>query len=69
MALMGRQGLKEVTQRGCDGAHYLHDRLVATGRFADAFEGREFLNEFCLRYDGDLDALQQRWLDNGSSAA
>lgn len=65
MALMGRQGLKEVTQRGCDGAHYLHDRLVATGHFADAFEGREFLNEFCLRYDGDLDALQQRWLDNG----
>ncbi len=65
MALMGRQGLKEVTQRGCDGAHYLHDRLVATGRFADAFEGREYLNEFCLRYDGDLDALQQRWLDNG----
>ena len=65
MALMGRQGLKEVTQRGCDGAHYLHDRLVATGRFADAFDGHEFLNEFCLRYDGDLDALQQRWLDNG----
>lgn len=65
MALMGRQGLKEVTQRGCDGAHYLHDRLVATGHFADAFDGHEFLNEFCLRYDGDLDALQQRWLDNG----
>ena len=65
MALMGRQGLKEVTQRGCDGAHYLHDRLVATGCFADAFDGHEFLNEFCLRYDGDLDALQQRWLDNG----
>jgi glycine dehydrogenase subunit 1 len=65
MSLMGRKGLVEVTQRGCDGAHYLHDALVATGRFADAFPGREYLNEFCLRYDGDLDALQQCWLDNG----
>jgi glycine dehydrogenase subunit 1 len=65
MSLMGRKGLVEVTQRGCDGAHYLRDALVATGRFTDAFPGREYLNEFCLRYDGDLDALQQCWLDNG----
>lgn len=65
MSLMGRQGLVEATQQGCDGAHYLHEQLLATGRFTEAFPGREFLNEFCLRYDGDLDALQQRWLDNG----
>jgi glycine dehydrogenase subunit 1 len=65
MALMGKKGLREATQMGCDGAHYLHDALLATGRFHDAFPDREFLNEFCLKYDGDLDALQQLWLENG----
>lgn len=65
MSLMGKQGMQEVTQRGCDGAHYLHDALLETGRFHDAFPGKEFLNEFCVKYDGDLDALQKQWLDNG----
>ena len=65
MALMGKQGLREAAQAGCDGAHYLHRALLSTGRFSEAFQGREFFNEFCLRYDGDLEALQQRWLDAG----
>ena len=65
MSLMGKQGLREVTQRGCDGAHYLMAELLKTGRFRATFPGREFLNEFCVDHDGDLDALQQRWLDNG----
>lgn len=65
MALMGKQGLREAAQLGCDGAHYLHDQLLATGHFIETFPGKEFLNEFCLRYDGDLDALQQTWLDHG----
>lgn len=65
MSLLGRKGLVEVAQMGCDRAHYLRGRLVATGRFADTFPGREFLNEFCVDYDGDLDALRRRWLDAG----
>ena len=65
MALMGRQGLKDVAQRGCNGAHYLHDQLIATGQFTEAYPEKEFLNEFCLKYKGDVDALQQRWLNAG----
>ena len=65
MAAMGPNGLREATQMGCDGAHYLHDRLLGTGHFSDAFPGREYLNEFCVRYDGDLHALQERWTDHG----
>lgn len=65
MSLMGPQGLVEVAQKGCDGAHYLRDRLMATGHFAETFPGREFLNEFCVDYDGDRDALRRRWLDAG----
>lgn len=65
MAVMGPKGLCGAAQTGCDGAHYLHDQLLATGHFADAFPGKEYLNEFCVSYDGDLPALQRRWTDHG----
>lgn len=65
MALMGKLGLREAAQTGCDGAHYLHDQLLETGHFTDTFKGKEYLNEFCVRYDGDLDALQAKWLEAG----
>ena len=26
---------------------------------------KEYLNEFCVSYDGDLAALQQQWTDHG----
>lgn len=65
MVLMGKQGIREAAQIGCDGAHYLHDKLLATGHFTDAFKNKEYLNEFCVRYDGDLDQLQTKWLKAG----
>lgn len=65
MAAMGPKGLREAAQMGCDGAHYLHDQLLATGHFRDAFPMKEYLNEFCVSYDGDLAALQQQWTDHG----
>ena len=61
MALMGKQGLTEA----CDGAHYLHDKLLETGHFTDTFKDKEYLNEFCVTYDGDLDVLQSKWLEAG----
>ena len=65
MAAMGPKGLREAAQLGCDGAHYLHDALLATGHFTDAFPDQEFLNEFCVRYDGDLASLQEVWVAGG----
>jgi glycine dehydrogenase subunit 1 len=65
MALMGKQGLIEAAQTGCDGAHYLHDKLLETGHFTDTFKDKEYLNEFCVTYDGDLDVLQSKWLEAG----
>lgn len=64
MSLMGRQGLREAAELSYAGAHYLYDRLLATGRFTPAY-GRPFFNEFCVRYDGDTDALQQRFTAAG----
>ena len=64
MSLMGRQGLKEAAELSYAGAHYLCDRLTATGRFALVYQ-QPFFNEFYVRYDGDADALYQRFLDAG----
>ena len=64
MAVMGKEGVKEAAQMSYDGAHYLCDKLLATGRFTLAFD-RPFFNEVCLRYSGNVDALQQRFIDNG----
>lgn len=64
MSVMGKEGVKEAAQMSYDGAHYLHDALIATGLFSDKY-GRPFFNEFCVKYNGDVDRLQQRFIENG----
>lgn len=59
MSLMGKEGLKEAAEMSYAGAHYLCDELVKTGRFTMAYN-QPFFNEFCVKYDGDIDALQER---------
>lgn len=63
-SLMGKQGLKEAAELSYAGAHYLCDKLLATGHFTLVYD-QPFFNEFVVSYDGNVDALQQRWLDNG----
>ncbi|MDE6329302.1 MAG: aminomethyl-transferring glycine dehydrogenase subunit GcvPA [Muribaculaceae bacterium] len=65
VALMGRQGMKELNALACDGAHYLFDRLTATGLFRPAFPGSPFLKEFVVATDLDVDSLNAMLLDNG----
>ncbi len=64
MSLMGKQGLKEAAELSYAGAHYLCDRLLATGRFTLVYN-QPFFNEFVVRYDGNVDELQRRLADNG----
>ena len=64
MSVMGKEGVKEAAQMSYNGAHYLHDALIATGLFSDKYE-RPFFNEFCVKYNGDVDRLQQRFIENG----
>ena len=64
MSLMGRQGLKEAAELSYAGAHYLCDELLKTGRFRLVYD-KPFFNEFYVEYDGDADALYQRFLDAG----
>ena len=62
--ICSNESLKEAAELSYAGAHYLMDRLVATGRFKPAFS-RPFFNEFCVRYAGDVDELQRRFTANG----
>lgn len=64
MSIMGKEGVKEAAQMSYDGAHYLHNALIVTGLFSDKYE-RPFFNEFCVKYNGDVDRLQQRFIENG----
>ena len=64
MSLMGKQGLKEAAELSYAGAHYLCDALQKTGKFRLAYD-KPFFNEFFVKYDGDADALYQRFIDAG----
>lgn len=64
LALMGKQGLKEVNVLATDGAHYLCNKLIATGKFQPAFD-KPFLKEFVLKTDLDLAALNAKLEEKG----
>lgn len=51
MSLMGKEGLKEAATISYDGAHYLCDKLIATGK-ARLVYGKPFFNEFLVDIDG-----------------
>ena len=67
LSLMGKQGLKEVGELSYAGAHYMCDELLKTGHFQLKYQ-QPFFNEFCVIYDGDVDALQRECTDAGFMA-
>ena len=64
MSLMGKQGLKEAAELSYSGAHYLCDELQKTGRFRLVYS-KPFFNEFFVKFNGDIDNLYQRFIDEG----
>lgn len=64
MALMGNKGLKEVNKLSYSGAHYLADRLVATGKCSMAFD-KPFLNEFAVKTSVCPKQIQAALLEKG----
>ena len=65
LSLMGPEGLRKVNELSCAGAHYLYEELLKTGRFEEAFPGRPFIKEFCLKPLVPVAVLQQKLLDAG----
>ncbi|MCH5228813.1 MAG: aminomethyl-transferring glycine dehydrogenase subunit GcvPA [Muribaculaceae bacterium] len=68
LALMGEKGLKEVNILSCDGAHYLYNKLIASGKFHQVYD-KPFLKEFVVRTDLDMkkvnDYLRQHGIMGG----
>lgn len=65
LSLMGAEGLKRVCALSSEGAHFLHDALLATGKFEDPFPGKPFLKEFALKPLCDAAALRRALSDAG----
>lgn len=66
VSLLGPDGLLEVNELSCGGAHYLRSELLKTGLFAEPFtQERPFLKEFVLRPLVGIAELQQALLDAG----
>ena len=64
LALMGDKGLKEVNKLSCDGAHYLYNKLIETGKFHEVYD-KPFLKEFVLKSDLDMKKVNEHLLKNG----
>jgi glycine dehydrogenase subunit 1 len=64
LASVGAAGLKGIGEACVAKAHFLREELLGTGRFSEPWHAA-FGNEFTLRFDGDVPALQQAMLECG----
>jgi len=58
LSLMGPMGLREVNELSYQGAHYLYDSLLKTGKFTPAFKA-PFLKEFVVDTKIPQDLIQE----------
>ncbi|MDO8949965.1 MAG: aminomethyl-transferring glycine dehydrogenase subunit GcvPA [Actinomycetota bacterium] len=64
LAAVGSEGLAGIGRACIAKAHHLRAALIATGVFAAAND-TAFANEFALRYDGNVAAMQDALLERG----
>lgn len=64
LSLMGPQGMKQVNENSYKNSHYLQQLLLESGKFEKVYN-KPFLNEFCLRYKGDVAAMRKFCAENG----
>jgi glycine dehydrogenase subunit 1 len=64
LSAVGREGLAGIARASVAKAHYLRERLIATGRFFEPWDA-PFGYEFALAYDGDAEAMHAAMLEKG----
>ena len=64
LALLGDKGLKEVNKLSSDGAHYLFDKLIDSGKFHPVYD-KPFLKEFVVKSDLDMKKVNEHLRKNG----
>lgn len=62
--VMGKQGLVEVVENAYNNSHYLYNKLLNTGKF-EKITNNDFIKEFVLKVNYDIDKLNQYLLSNG----
>ncbi len=65
LSLMGPEGMKQVNDLCYQRAHYLYDKLLATGQFEPVFKDATFLKEFVLKSKTPAAELQKKLADAG----
>ncbi len=64
LSLLGEKGLREVNMLSANGAHYLYNKLIESGKFRPAFD-KPFLKEFVVETDLDMKKVNAYLLDKG----
>lgn len=54
LSIMGAKGLRKVNDLSFSGAHYLAQKLIETGAFELKYPDQPFLNEFVVRFKGEV---------------
>lgn len=65
LGLMGPEGLLDVNRVSCANAHYLADKLVATGKAALKYPGKPYLNEFVITTEAPADTILAKGVEQG----
>lgn len=64
LSLLGPEGLRDVCTASADGAHYLAEKLQATGKMQLKFPGKPFLNEFLMTCSFNVEELLRVCIEN-----
>lgn len=64
LSLLGTKGLMEVCEVSANGAHYLAEKLAATGKMNLKYPEKPFLNEFVMTCDFNVDNLMRVCIEN-----
>jgi len=62
LSTLGKEGLKQVAGLSAQKAHYAYEQLIKSGKFSPVFNA-PFFKEFAVRYNGDVNELNKKLLD------
>ncbi|MDE7154585.1 MAG: aminomethyl-transferring glycine dehydrogenase subunit GcvPA [Muribaculaceae bacterium] len=65
LSLTGAEGLREINRQGQNGAHYLAEKLQATGKVKLTYPDKPFLNEFCITTETAASEIITRAMERG----
>lgn len=63
MAVMGKEGFKEVSSQCVKKSHYAYNQLISSGKFKPVFKGK-FFKEFLLKSVDNIDEVNDKLLES-----